>query len=83
MPVLVWVALCLLLATTVASAYVPLGLFNSVINLVIAALKAALIAVFFMNLSHSSALVRLAAAAGVFWLSFMFILAASDYLSRP
>ena len=49
-PGAVWLALAALLAVTVGSAYVPLGPFNSVVNLIIAAIKAALIAVFFMNL---------------------------------
>jgi cytochrome c oxidase subunit 4 len=82
-PLLVWIALCVLLAATVGSAFVPLGLFNSVINLVIAALKAGLIALFFMELRHSSMLLRLAAMAGLFWLVFMFTLTAVDYLMRP
>lgn len=78
----VWLALCALLAITVGSAYVPLGAANGIINLGIAIAKAALVALFFMNLVRSSALVRLASAAGIFWLSFLFILTAADYLSR-
>jgi hypothetical protein len=35
-----------------------------------------------MKLRSSSELLRLAALAGVFWLSFMFMLTASDYLTR-
>jgi cytochrome c oxidase subunit 4 len=81
-PTAVWVALLLLLATTVGSAYVPLGIFNSIINLVIAAVKVVLVMVFFMNLRSSSALLRLAALCGLFWLAFMFVLTAADYFTR-
>jgi cytochrome c oxidase subunit 4 len=78
----IWLALFVLLAITVGSAYVPLGAANGAINLGVAAAKAALIALFFMNLATSSVLVRLASAAGVFWLVFLFVLTAGDYLSR-
>jgi cytochrome c oxidase subunit IV len=81
-PAATWLALLILLAATVASAYVPLGTFNLVINLVIAGLKAALVALFFMHLARSNALLRLAACAGLLWLAFMFALTFSDYLSR-
>jgi len=79
---IVWLALFALLGITVGSAYLPLGVGNGVINLSIAAAKAALIALFFMNLARSSALVRLVSAAGVIWLLFLFIMTAGDYLSR-
>jgi len=81
-PGLVWLALLVLLGLTVGSAYIPLGALNSPLNLSIAAIKAALIAIFFMHLRQSSPLVRLAAAAGLFWLIFLFTLTFSDYLSR-
>jgi cytochrome c oxidase subunit 4 len=82
MPGLVWFALLVLLAATVSSAYVPLGAFNSVINMIIAAIKVSLVLIFFMKLRSSSALVRLAAGAGLFWLMFMFALTATDYFTR-
>lgn len=81
-PLIIWAALLLLLAATVGSAFVPLGPFNAIINIVIAAGKTGLVLLFFMKLKSSSGLLRLAALAGVFWLSFMFVLTASDYLTR-
>jgi len=78
----VWLALMLLLIMTVASAYVPLGIFNSIINMAIAAAKVALVMLYFMKLRSSAALLRLAALAGLFWIVFMFILTAGDYLTR-
>jgi cytochrome c oxidase subunit 4 len=71
-----------LLALTVGSAYVHLGALNNVINFSIAAIKAALVAIFFMNLKNASPLLRLAAIAGLLWLVFMFALTAGDYLTR-
>lgn len=81
-PLIVWTVLLLLLAATVGSAFVPLGAFNGIINIGIAAAKTGLILLFFMKLGSSSALLRLAALAGVFWLTFMFLLTAGDYLTR-
>ncbi len=81
-PSLVWLALSLLLTATVGSAYIPLGAFNTILNMGIAAAKVALILLFFMKLTSSSALIRLASLAGLFWLVFMFALTAGDYLTR-
>jgi cytochrome c oxidase subunit 4 len=82
MPALIWLALVVLLAITVGSAFVPLGAGNTIINMAIAAAKAALIGLFFMNLVRSSTLLRLGAVAGLFWLAFLFVLTSSDYLTR-
>jgi cytochrome c oxidase subunit 4 len=82
MPLIIWATLLLLLAATVGSAFVPLGPFNAIINIGIAAAKTVLVLLFFMKLKSSSGLLRLAALAGVFWLSFMYLLTASDYLTR-
>jgi len=81
-PGAVWVALLLLLAATVGVAYLPLGIFNTIISLIIAAVKVTLVMVFFMELQSSSALIRLAALAGMFWLILLFSLTAGDYLTR-
>lgn len=78
----VWLLLLLLLAATAGSAYLPLGAWNSVANLAIAAVKALLVAVFFMHLEDAGALVRLAAAIALFMLTLLFSLGAADYLTR-
>jgi cytochrome c oxidase subunit 4 len=79
----IWLALMALLATTFAAAFIPMGAFNSLANLLIAAIKATLVAFFFMHLKKSHAIMRLAAAAGLFWLLILFALAFSDFLTRP
>lgn len=80
---LIWAALLALLAATCAMAYVPLGALNAPIGLAIAAVKAGLVGALFMSLLHSSSLIRLAAAAGFFWLLILFALSLSDFLMRP
>ena len=81
-PLAVWAVLLALLAISAASAYVPLGPFNAALNLAVAAVMVFLLAAFLMNLRWSSALVRIIAASGLFWLIFMFVLTFTDYLSR-
>ena len=80
--VLTWLALLALVALTLGLAYVPLGAFNIVVALGIAAVKAALVVTIFMKLFRSPVLTRVAAAAGLFWLAILFSLAATDYLTR-
>ena len=58
MPIAVWLALLILLGLSVGSAYVQLGAFNTPTNLAIAAVKVALVVVFFMQLDSSSALLQ-------------------------
>ena len=77
-----WLLLMLLLATTTASAFVPLGSFNLVVSLVIAVTKALIVLLFFMELRASKALVRAFAAAGFFWLLIMIVLTGADYWHR-
>lgn len=76
------VALLLLLAATVACAYVDLGAFNTPVAMAIALAKAALIVAVFMRMRESSGLMRLALFAGVFWLGILFALGLSDFLTR-
>lgn len=81
-PVLTWVALCLLLALTCGLSYVPLGAGNLVVALVIAAIKASLVALVFMRLFEPNPLIWLAAAAGPMWIFIMFLLTGADYFTR-
>jgi cytochrome c oxidase subunit 4 len=78
----VWIALLALLAITVATAYVPLGAFNTILNMGIAVAKIALIVLFFMKILTSRPLIQLACMVGLFWLILMFVLTAGDYLTR-
>jgi cytochrome c oxidase subunit 4 len=79
---LVWVALLILLAVTVAAAYIHLGWLNPVVALGIAVTKAVIIILFFMHVRYSSKVVWVFVGAGFFWLGILFVLALSDYLTR-
>ncbi|QKC83600.1 cytochrome C oxidase subunit IV family protein [Mesorhizobium sp. NZP2077] len=61
-----------LLGLTVGSSFLDLGGLNSALNLVIAAGKAAIIAVLFMQLTGEGILPRLAVAATGLWLAVLF-----------
>jgi cytochrome c oxidase subunit IV len=81
--VFTWFALLALLAITTASAYLDLGAGNTVLNLIIAAIKVALIAAFFMHLGSSDSAVHIAAGAALFFLFVLAFLAFGDVLTRP
>jgi caa(3)-type oxidase subunit IV len=77
-----WLALVLLFAISLGSAYIPLGDGNLALNLSIAAVMAVILIVFLMDLRSSQALIRVTAVAGLFWMALMFSLTFSDYLTR-
>jgi len=72
-----------LLVLTISVAYIDLGPYNVIIALVIAAIKASLVAYFFMHIRTSSRLTWTVAIGGFFWLFILFSLTFSDFLSRP
>jgi cytochrome c oxidase subunit 4 len=82
LPVLIWAALCVLLAATCALAYIPMGKGNLPVSLAIAAAKATLIGAVFMRLREANSLNRLAASAGPVWLFIMLLLIGADYFTR-
>ena len=69
--VLVFVALLVLAGATTAIAYIDLGPFNTVVALTIAALKTALVGLFFMHLLYTHGLTRIVVVAGLFWFALM------------
>jgi cytochrome c oxidase subunit 4 len=81
-PVAVWLLLLVLLAVTVTSSFVPMGVANTAANLLIAAVMLVLLGFYLMDLVGMTALIRLAAASGLFWIIFMFTLTFADYWSR-
>jgi cytochrome c oxidase subunit 4 len=81
--VLSWLGLLCLLALTTGAAYLPLGATNTVVALVIATIKGALIAAIFMELREGRRLTLAFAGAGFFWLGIMLWLAMADYVTRP
>ena len=60
-----WLALLALMLASLGSAYLKLGPWNMVAGLVIAAIKAAIVAWLFMRLGRAGLLLRMAALAGL------------------
>jgi len=79
---IVFAALCVLLLATVGAAYLSLGPLNIVIALAIAFTKAILVAMFFMHLRYSKAIVILFALAGVYWFGILLLITAADFIAR-
>src|SRR5687767_625843 len=75
-------ALMVLTGVTVAVAFVNLGVFNFPIALGIAITKATLVILFFMHVKYSSKLTKLFVAMAFFFMSILFGLTLTDYLSR-
>jgi cytochrome c oxidase subunit 4 len=78
----VWAILLLLLALTVGVAYLRLGFFNPAAALIIAAVKAGIIILYFMHVRYSRPLVWVFVGSGFVWLAILFIYTLSDYLTR-
>lgn len=79
----VWIALMILTVLTAAVSTINLGQFSGPVALAIASIKATLVAMFFMHLRYEKQkIVWIVAIAGVFWLSILFVLGMSDYVTR-
>ena len=76
------VALLVLLVITIITAKMELGRLTNVVNVLIAGLKANLVALFLMHLRYREPAMRIFALAGLFWLTILFTLTLSDYLTR-
>jgi cytochrome c oxidase subunit IV len=77
-----YLLLMLLLLLAFGVSFMNLGDGNLVASMGIAVAKALLIMYFFMHLKVSPPLTRAVAYAGVVWLSILFALALTDYVSR-
>ena len=80
--VVAWLVLMLLLGLSVLSAYLDIGIFHPIVNFGIAATQAAIIFIMFMRLRGRPSLKWVFAAAGFFWLLFLFGLSTVDYATR-
>ena len=79
---LAWVALMVLLASTIGASFLPLGPVLPFVSYSIAIAKTALIVWLFMEMKTREGLQRLALAVGFVWLSFLFIFTFADVLTR-
>jgi cytochrome c oxidase subunit IV len=80
--VIAWIALLMLLALTCATSFIPMGRFNLVINVAIAAAKTLVVATVFMHVVRSGPMVKIVALAGVAWLAILLVLSLSDFALR-
>jgi cytochrome c oxidase subunit IV len=80
--VMILLALIVLTATTTGVAFIDLGIWNPVVALAIACIKAVLVVLFFMHLRYSSKLMKLTVFAGVFTFLVLITMTLTDYISR-
>jgi cytochrome c oxidase subunit IV len=77
-----YVALLVLLVIAVGLRLFHLGIVEAVSLLVIAAIEAVIVLLFFMRVRASSSLIWLFAGGGFLWLSILLVFVISDYVSR-
>lgn len=79
---IVGAALLVLTGTTVWASYLELGVWNPVIALFIACVKATIVVLFFMHVKYSSKLTKLTVGAGLFTFLTLIGMTLADYMSR-
>ena len=80
---LIWVILIIATFLTAWIATVDLGIFNTVVALLIATCKASIVVLFFMHVKYTSEkMTKAVLVAAVFWLLLLLILSLSDYATR-
>jgi len=79
----VWIALLVGTFVTYKAAYIELGRFNAAVALIIATIKALLVALFFMHLKGAhERLLKLVVASTIFFLLLLLALSMFDYGTR-
>ncbi len=78
----IWGALLVLLFASLGVAYAPLGIWTLPIGLLIAFIKAALVAWWFMQLGRASRLIQLTAATAFVFIASLFTFTFSDLFTR-
>ena len=79
---LIFAALMVGTYLTVQAAFIDLGVFNTVVALAIACVKATLVILFFMHVKYSTKLTWLVVGSGFFFLAIMIGLTLADFISR-
>jgi cytochrome c oxidase subunit 4 len=79
---IVFVTLLIFTALTLVAAYLDLGIFNPVVALGIATIKAVIVILFFMHVKYQSNLIKMTVAAGFFTFFALMTMTMSDYISR-
>jgi cytochrome c oxidase subunit 4 len=80
----IWITLLILTFATYKAAFIELGPFNSAVALIIATIKATLVALFFMHVYHAGEkLTKMVVIAALFFLMLLLGLTMADYATRP
>lgn len=80
--ILIGAALLVLTGVTVAASFVEMGVFNPIVALLIACIKAVLVVLFFMHVKYSTKLTKLTVFCGLFTFLALIGMTLSDYFSR-
>jgi cytochrome c oxidase subunit 4 len=75
-------SLLVLTGLTVGASYLELGIFNPILAIAIACIKAVLVVLFFMHVKYSSKLTKLTVFCGLFTFLALIGMTLSDYFSR-
>ena len=75
-------SLLVLTGLTVGAAFLELGIFNPIVALLIACIKAILVVLFFMHVKYSSKLTKLTVFCGLFTFLALIGMTLADYFSR-
>jgi cytochrome c oxidase subunit 4 len=75
-------ALLVCTALTVGASYLELGIFNPIVAIAIACIKATLVVLFFMHVKYSSRLTKLTVGCGLFTFLALIGMTLADYISR-
>ena len=78
----VFAALIILTLTTVGIATIDLGPLNTIAALLIAAIKATVVILFFMHLRYSKPLIGVVVFGATLWLAILIGLTLADFMSR-
>ena len=79
---IVGAVLLIFTAITVWASYLELGVFNPIIALFIACVKATIVVLFFMHVKYSSKLTKLTVGAGLFTFLTLIAMTLADYFTR-
>jgi cytochrome c oxidase subunit 4 len=79
---IVFATLLFFTGLTVVAAYIDMGIFNPVVALAIATIKAVVVILFFMHVKYQSKLIKMTVCAGFFTFGALVVMTFSDYISR-
>ena len=80
--VVIFLTLLALTSLTVGASFIEMGIFNPIIALGIAVIKAVLVVLFFMHVKYSTKLTKLTVGAGVFSFFILIGMTLADYFTR-